>query len=72
MPVMDGIEATRQIRRGPRSEVIIIALSAGAMKEDKQACYDVGMNDYLTKPIRKDVLKNTILKWSLHNKDNAA
>ena len=72
MPVMDGIEATRQIRRGPRSEVIIIALSAGAMKEDKQACYDVGMNDYLTKQILKDVLKNNILKWSLHNKDNAA
>ena len=58
MPEMDGLEATRRIRQerkgenGPR----IIAMTANVTKEDRQACMDAGMNDYLAKPIRVDEL----------------
>jgi CheY-like chemotaxis protein/HPt (histidine-containing phosphotransfer) domain-containing protein len=58
MPEMDGLEATRRIRqeytddRGPR----IIAMTANVTKEDREACIEAGMDDYLAKPIRVDEL----------------
>jgi CheY-like chemotaxis protein len=67
MPVLDGIEATRQIR-DPESKVgdhaiPIIALTANAMKSDREQCLDVGMNDYLSKPVSRDGLLAVIGKW---------
>ncbi|MDO6595771.1 7TM diverse intracellular signaling domain-containing protein [Oceanihabitans sp. 2_MG-2023] len=60
MPVMDGYEATEIIRSGIFNEAItkipIIAVTADAMQETKQRVLDLGMNDYLTKPVNKDVL----------------
>ncbi len=51
MPEMDGLAATRLIRTKLMSQVRIIAMTANAMPEDRQACIDVGMNDYISKPI---------------------
>jgi CheY-like chemotaxis protein len=51
MPSMDGLTATRMIRQKFKSNVRIIAMTANAMPEDRQACLDAGMDDYLSKPI---------------------
>ncbi len=53
MPEMDGVEATRQIVRtlGPRSRPRIIALTAGVLATERQACLDAGMDEFLNKPI---------------------
>ncbi|MCB1734374.1 MAG: response regulator [Gammaproteobacteria bacterium] len=66
MPVMDGVEATRRIRELPdreKSGVIIIALTANAMKGDEERFLKAGMNDYLTKPIDSSALQNVLNRW---------
>ena len=65
MPVMDGIESTRQIRKMEKPELSklpIIALTAGVSKEERENCYNAGMNDFLSKPIDKNALYDMILK----------
>ncbi len=58
MPVMNGLEATREIRKSDRcNDVIIIALTAGIMTEEKEQCIQAGMNDYLVKPVAVQDLK---------------
>jgi signal transduction histidine kinase/CheY-like chemotaxis protein len=58
MPNMNGFDATKLIRNGngPNSSTPIIALTANAMKSDKDACLDAGMNDFITKPFTKEAL----------------
>ncbi|MBN1938825.1 MAG: response regulator [Candidatus Aminicenantes bacterium] len=63
MPELDGLEATRLIRNHGFEDIPIIALTADAMQEDRDVCLDAGMNDYLSKPIRREDVFGMIKKW---------
>jgi len=64
MPEMDGIEATTVIRNNPRyKDLPIIAMTAYAMVGDREKCLEAGMNDYVSKPIIRNELFETIEKW---------
>nr|WP_121273384.1 response regulator [Pedobacter schmidteae] len=63
MPVMDGLVATRLIRKKQIKQPVIIALTANALKADEQDCLDAGMNDYIAKPIRLEDLMDKLEKW---------
>jgi CheY-like chemotaxis protein len=67
MPVMDGYEATAAIRdpasRVRNRAIPVIALTANAMREDRDRCIAAGMNDYLSKPIELPVLLAMLGKW---------
>ena len=68
MPVMDGFEASEKInemiKSGQIEYVPIIALTANAMKGDKERCLSFGMQDYITKPLRIKNLRDALLKWA--------
>ena len=64
MPVLDGLAATVEIRRMPGRETTpILAMTANAFAEDRRACLDAGMNDFVPKPVDPDALYATLLKW---------
>lgn len=66
MPVMNGYDAAKKIRRmddPPKADIPIIAMTANAFSEDKQAALDAGMNDHVSKPINRNVLVPTIQKY---------
>jgi signal transduction histidine kinase/ActR/RegA family two-component response regulator len=65
MPVMDGFDATLAIRAldPPACDVPIIAMTAHAMRGDRERCLSVGMDDYLTKPIRREHLLEMLGAW---------
>ncbi|MBN2776128.1 MAG: PAS domain S-box protein [Bacteroidales bacterium] len=66
MPEMDGIEATKEIRKNNKT-IPIIALSAGVIKDEKEKCFEAGMNDFVGKPIQKDELLNKIKTYTQGN-----
>ena len=63
MPVMDGLEATRAIRRDSRHQAPIVAMTANTGEADRQACFDAGMDDFLTKPIDPVALQEVLDRW---------
>ncbi len=66
MPILDGYETTQAIRKSKSAmqDPIIIALTANALKEDRDRCLAVGMNDYLSKPVRREELATKLAHWS--------
>jgi CheY-like chemotaxis protein len=60
MPGVDGIEATRRIRTLDLPQPYIIALTANAQKDDRDSCIAAGMDDFMTKPVRKVQLLETL------------
>ena len=69
MPVLDGLETTKEIHRWQESSFVngrrpvVIAMTANAMKEDQQMCLDAGMDDYLSKPVIKEKLAAALERW---------
>jgi PAS domain S-box-containing protein len=65
MPELDGYETTRRIRRreGGEERIPVIALTAHAMKGDREKCIAAGMDDYLSKPYRKETLDLVLSRW---------
>lgn len=64
LPIIDGYEATRQIRQLPGcSDVPIIALTANALQGDRETCLSAGMNDYLAKPFKRADLQQILQRW---------
>lgn len=68
MPVLDGFDATAAIRaweqQSQRCPVVVIAMTASDLERDRQRALAIGMNDYLTKPIRKEVLGSLLDYWN--------
>lgn len=67
MPEMDGLEATREIRaresKQARPRLPVVALTADAVKGDREKCIEAGMDDYVTKPIRLNEIRNVLEKY---------
>ncbi|KAJ8133042.1 hypothetical protein O1611_g580 [Lasiodiplodia mahajangana] len=63
MPILDGYEATKLLRQDPIEEVrsiLVIAMTASAIQGDREKCLAAGMNDYLAKPVKADLLKRKL------------
>lgn len=67
MPEVDGLEATQLIRKYNGPQPFIIALTTNAMKEDREACFQAGMNAYLSKPVKPELLIKALEK-AVNNK----
>ena len=74
MPEMDGLEATRQIRQRQKdrakypnykAQMVIVAMTASAMPGDREKCLEVGMDDYLSKPVRPEDVRAVIERWGV-------
>jgi len=74
MPEMDGLEASRQVAKiyGPERKPWIIAMTANAMEGDREACFDAGMDDYLSKPVQMPTLRSVLERASLELREPVA
>ncbi len=63
MPIMDGFEASREIRRLALPQPAIIAVTANALVGERERCFNAGMDDYLSKPFQAEQLVAMVMKW---------
>jgi CheY-like chemotaxis protein len=70
MPIMDGFEASRQIRKLTHPQPVIIAVTANALVGERERCLNAGMDDYLSKPFQAEQLVAVVKKWAA-NRDGA-
>jgi PAS domain S-box-containing protein len=64
MPVLDGLAATRELRLRPElAELPVVAMTANAMREDREACKAAGMNDFISKPFEPQTLHTVLQRW---------
>jgi two-component system sensor histidine kinase/response regulator len=64
MPELDGYETTQRIRANPATgSMRIIAMTANAMRGESEKCLDAGMDDYLSKPVRLEALRDMLARW---------
>jgi CheY-like chemotaxis protein len=68
MPEMDGMDATKAIREKGFKTIPIVAMTAHAMKGDREKCLEAGMNDYIMKPIKRERVFEILEKW-IFNKE---
>jgi PAS domain S-box-containing protein len=64
MPIMDGLEATRRLRSTYGKDPVVVAMTANAMTEDKEKCFEVGMNEYIAKPLNLKELVTLLARVS--------
>ncbi len=73
MPLMDGLEATKEIRKRFQAQAIhIVALTATAMLGDREKCLEAGMDDYVPKPLRLEDLKAALKRYPAHQGEPSA
>lgn len=68
MPEMDGFTATKKLRTMGFSTIPIIAMTANAMKGDRELCLEAGMSDYISKPIQREIVYSILEKWIFSDK----
>ncbi len=72
MPMMDGFEASRQIRSLKQRQPVIIAVTANALVGERERCLNAGMDDYLSKPFQAEQLVAVVKKWSANPHGSAS
>jgi len=72
MPEMDGVEATQKIRERGFNAVPIVAMTAHAMKGDREVYLEAGMNDYISKPVRREIVFDILEKWVFEREKHEA
>ena len=77
MPVMDGLTATRKIRQREHADgsqagrhIPIVAMTANALSGDREKCIEAGMDDYITKPIKRDVIFQMVTRWVMEQNNS--
>ena len=72
MPAMDGFEASRQIRQLGVRQPVIIAVTANALRGERERCLEAGMDDYLSKPFQAEQLVAVVKKWASSGRHSSA